>query len=296
MYSVESDISKNILEGEQSFFNDCFFYENIEDKMKGEKLGVVMDIKDNFNIEVYINELNLTVIAPVLYSNSLPFNVGDTVLVFVDNLLSYKVLAVHTKTQDYILDKRSEIKLQNGNSELLLGAEGISMAFNDRNTVFTFKENGVRVTSADTLSVTFGNRMYVYFNELNLQGNFFDVVTGSFTSAFLPTILFNNGISLRSFLGDINIVSTLGNTNIFSGTFTNVGSLVMTNIISTGLVNITAPLIPNLTIGFFAPLLPSPAGVVGFKDLFANLVSPLKMPLPSAGDDFLKKIRQFIPL
>lgn len=294
MYTITSEISNDIINSELDFFNEFVNYTDIEDNIKGIKLGKIIDILPNFNALVYIFELNIKVIAPIFYNNSISIKVNDIVIVQVENLLTYTVLSLHAKTENYINDVINETKISSGENSLSIDGTGIKMSLD--NTKYTFKETGITVSSKDSIDVNIGNKATVYFNELNFQGNLFDVLTGSMFSFMLPTTLFKNGISLRSFIGNIDITSTVGNTNISSGTFTNIGSLVMTNIVSTGLVNITAPLIPNLTIGFFAPLLPSPAGIIGYKDLFTNLISPLKAPLPMFADDFMKKIRDFIPL
>ncbi len=285
------------IEGDEKFFKDYFFSDDIENNCKGMKVGTVINVKDNLNVIVHIDVFNLSIECPLFFNNKTSFiKEGEKILVYFDDLFNAKALNLHPKTLDYIKSTKNDASIGTLINEVSVDDNKISLYLENRNTKYNFKKDGMSFLSnlVDRLELSLRNKFRFYFSDIEAQGITLDVITSSLNSFSRNSFMGPSGISFRSFTGNIEIYSSLGSVDISSLLSTNVSSIMSSHLVSGIMAGISAPAIPNVTVGFGAPLIPSPTGINGMKNMFKLMVNPFRIPLPTPLDDGIKRIKSII--
>lgn len=247
---------------------------------------------------VYIPSLDYTVVAPLFYNRGI--NIGETVLIYLDNDSSGKIIGLHSKSKLYegqIIEDKD--KLAFGNSEIIIGSNKISMVVGK--TEYEFKSNSVSVHDTSLLSnfqVNLPSMSTLNVQDLDVVGSSIDIKLGSMNSLSrrIPfTSTRPSGFSVSALFGNVDITSIVGSVNISSLVSTNVSAGAMLNLIGGATAGIMSPFISNLTVGFGVPLIPSPIPVVALPDLLNNNLNPFRLPLPNALNHIVNKIRTVLP-
>lgn len=302
---------------DEPFFIDYIFPNIIEE---GFHVGRV--VNNNLGkTTLYIKHYDINI-------NSIPFttdklfsdvNIGDYVLVWIQDEYTSFYLTMNPRVyNDYIniakilndddslkgltVDElKSYLKKYDNNvilmnDEYSLRLQEESVHISSPNIDFEFNDGSFNIVDSGGTDLGFEinimpnleiNTMETRWNTGTLEltaNNPMNIIKNRFTGT--------NGIMIKSMTGDIDISSLVGFINIFNTTGINMMSVAPINIVAGSLLNLTAPFIPSLTIGFGAPLLPSPGGAMAIPFYVNNMANPFKSPLGSFIEESLSGVKK----
>ncbi len=247
---------------------------------------------------VYINTLRFSITTPLFYTNNV--DLGDTLLVYLDDPNNGKIIGLHSKSYKYRDEEISDKNiLKFGKSEIIIRNDSIIFRIGDTDHVF--QSNGMTVLCEELLTnyqINLPSMASLNVQDLDIVGSSIDINLGSMNGLTrrLPfTSTRPSGFGVRSMFGNIDLTTTTGAVNISSMLNTNINAGACLNLLSGGTAGIFAPFISNLTMGFGAPLIPSPVALMAMPEIINNFANPFRTPNVNSATHIMNKFRVVMP-
>lgn len=302
---------------DEDFFEDFIYPEVIEE---GFKVGrVLSNSLGKLNLYIKHYDINITSIPFTTDKMFSDVNVGEYVLVWIqdeytsfylslsprlysDYITVSKILGRDDNLKDKDLEEiKSEIENYTDNvfimnDEYNLRLQEDSIHLSSPNIDFEFNEGSFNIVDSGGTDLGFEINIMPDL-EINTSETRWNTGTLELTANNPANFIKNrftgtNGIMIKSMTGDVEISSLVGFINIFNTLGINMMSVAPINIVTGSLLNLTAPLIPSLTIGFGAPLLPSPGGAMAVPFYVNNMANPFKSPMGSFIEESLSGVKK----